>query len=124
MRKLTLFMFICISTALIVAGSSMRSARNAEFPGQKQTNLTDQQQKKDTTVKVVYTCPMHPEIVQAKPGKCPKCGMNLVAKEAAKDIYTCPMHPDVISDKPGKCPKCGMNLVRKEPASKPASGKS
>jgi len=25
-----------------------------------------------------YSCPMHPEIVQDKPGKCPKCGMNLV----------------------------------------------
>jgi hypothetical protein len=26
-----------------------------------------------------YTCPMHAEIVAAKPGKCPKCGMNLAA---------------------------------------------
>jgi len=25
-----------------------------------------------------YTCPMHPEIVQDKPGSCPICGMNLV----------------------------------------------
>ena len=25
-----------------------------------------------------YTCPMHPEIVQDKPGNCPKCGMNLI----------------------------------------------
>ncbi|HLE65575.1 MAG TPA: heavy metal translocating P-type ATPase, partial [Burkholderiales bacterium] len=25
-----------------------------------------------------YTCPMHPEIVQDKPGSCPKCGMALV----------------------------------------------
>lgn len=24
-----------------------------------------------------YTCPMHPEIVQNKPGSCPKCGMAL-----------------------------------------------
>jgi ribosomal protein S27AE len=28
-----------------------------------------------------YTCPMHPEVVRDKPGKCPKCGMALVAKE-------------------------------------------
>ena len=26
----------------------------------------------------VYTCPMHPEIKQDKPGNSPKCGMNLV----------------------------------------------
>jgi P-type Cu2+ transporter len=24
-----------------------------------------------------YTCPMHPEIIQDKPGNCPKCGMSL-----------------------------------------------
>jgi len=24
-----------------------------------------------------YTCPMHPEVRQARPGDCPKCGMAL-----------------------------------------------
>ncbi len=27
--------------------------------------------------KALYTCPMHPEIKQDKPGDCPKCGMRL-----------------------------------------------
>jgi multidrug efflux pump subunit AcrA (membrane-fusion protein) len=31
--------------------------------------------------KVVYTCPMHPEVTSDKPGKCPKCGMDLVPKK-------------------------------------------
>ena len=26
---------------------------------------------------MIYTCPMHPEIQQEKPGNCPKCGMTL-----------------------------------------------
>ena len=28
----------------------------------------------------VWTCPMHPEVVQDHPGKCPKCNMDLVKK--------------------------------------------
>ena len=26
----------------------------------------------------VWTCPMHPEVQMDKPGKCPKCGLDLV----------------------------------------------
>lgn len=26
----------------------------------------------------IYSCPMHPEVKQDRPGKCPKCGMDLV----------------------------------------------
>jgi FtsP/CotA-like multicopper oxidase with cupredoxin domain len=63
---------------------------------------------------VTYTCPMHPEVTSDQPGRCPKCGMNLVptpAPAATTTTYTCPMHPEVTSDQPGRCPKCGMNLV-------------
>ena len=35
--------------------------------------------------KEVYTCTMHPELVSDKPGKCPKCGMNLVKKATETD---------------------------------------
>ena len=27
-----------------------------------------------------YTCTMHPEVITNEPGKCPKCGMDLVKK--------------------------------------------
>ncbi len=26
---------------------------------------------------VQYTCPMHPDVISDRPGKCPKCGMTL-----------------------------------------------
>ena len=29
-----------------------------------------------------YTCPMHPEVRQQEPGRCPKCGMNLEPERA------------------------------------------
>jgi hypothetical protein len=33
---------------------------------------------------VVYTCPMHPDVVADRPGKCPRCGMTLVKRDAPK----------------------------------------
>lgn len=35
----------------------------------------------DTSHQTVYTCPMHPDVISGKPGKCPKCRMTLVRKE-------------------------------------------
>lgn len=35
--------------------------------------------------KTVYKCPMHPDVTSDKPGKCPKCGMNLKLEEP-KDV--------------------------------------
>lgn len=37
------------------------------------------------TVAPSYSCPMHPEVRQNTPGKCPKCGMKLVPMKADTD---------------------------------------
>jgi FtsP/CotA-like multicopper oxidase with cupredoxin domain len=59
---------------------------------------------------LVYTCPMHPEVVSEQPGRCPACGMKLIAAATATG-YVCPMHPDVTSETPDRCPQCGMKLL-------------
>jgi FtsP/CotA-like multicopper oxidase with cupredoxin domain len=53
---------------------------------------------------------MHPDVVSDEPGRCPQCGMKLLATPAPTS-FVCPMHPDLISDKPDHCPKCGMKLL-------------
>jgi len=47
-------------------------------------NNHNHQPNKDT--KTVYTCPMHPEIIQDKPGRCPECGMNLVSMKKSSSM--------------------------------------
>ncbi|MBI1355734.1 MAG: efflux RND transporter periplasmic adaptor subunit [Acidobacteria bacterium] len=84
----------------------------------------------------LYTCGMHPQVIQDEPGNCPICGMRLtpVKKSSAapdhdmaamgesgaaeissqgerKILYwRAPMDPNYISDKPGKSPM-GMDLI-------------
>jgi len=64
-----------------------------------------------------YTCPMHPDIRQERPGSCPKCGMALEVAglpAVATAEWTCPMHAQIVENKPGSCPICGMALEPKE----------
>ena len=81
--------------------------------------------------KVYYTCSMHPQVHEDAPGRCPICGMDLIAvktvpvakKQAASTaMYTCPMHPQVHQAKPGLCPICGMELVKQAGQPIPAGG--
>ncbi|HSO21868.1 MAG TPA: efflux RND transporter periplasmic adaptor subunit [Chondromyces sp.] len=82
----------------------------------------------DGRAEVLWTCPMHPQILQSEPGQCPICGMDLVAleddatgttahhgdEEHAEVLWTCPMHPQILQSEPGQCPICGMDLVALE----------
>ena len=72
---------------------------------------------------------MHPEVKSDRPGRCPKCGMELIRHQKSdvrnqalksdirhptsdiRKLYTCPMDPEIVRKEPGTCPKCGMDLV-------------
>lgn len=72
----------------------------------------------------LYTCGMHPNVIQEGPGECPICHMKLTPLKRSEDdvagaggpgerkvlYWRSPMHPDVVSDAPGKDPM-GMDLV-------------
>ncbi len=69
----------------------------------------------------LYTCGMHPEVVNEGPGSCPICGMDLTplrrpeaaaapAGEKTIKYWVAPMDPTYIADQPGKSPM-GMDLV-------------
>ncbi len=74
----------------------------------------------------LWTCGMHPHVLEDGPGQCPICGMDLTSVNAAENnppaqaattsgerkikYWVAPMDPSFISDKPGKSPM-GMDLV-------------
>ncbi len=78
----------------------------------------------------LWTCGMHPHVIQDEPGQCPICHMDLVplrasagdAQDGAGDspdpvpeAWTCLEHPMIEEDEPGECPIGGRQLVPKEP---------
>jgi Heavy metal binding domain len=58
-----------------LAVTGCQGSSHNENPGQSTGEATS---KNGQTVH--YTCSMHPEVLQDKPGDCPKCGMKLVEK--------------------------------------------
>ncbi|MCB9681851.1 MAG: efflux RND transporter periplasmic adaptor subunit, partial [Alphaproteobacteria bacterium] len=73
----------------------------------------------------LYTCGMHPQVVQEGPGTCPLCGMDLTPMGGGKAEATqqpkadgerriaywrAPMDPTYIREAPGKSPM-GMDLI-------------
>lgn len=71
----------------------------------------------------LWTCGMHPQVIQDRPGTCPICGMTLtpvagsgaaeqadVGERTVKYWWDPMMSPPFISDQPGKSPM-GMDLV-------------
>jgi len=59
-----------------------------------------------------WTCPMHPEVVDDRPGKCPICGMDLTPVRLDL-VWSCQLHLDAISERePGRCRICGRQLVK------------
>ncbi|HEV8232614.1 MAG TPA: efflux RND transporter periplasmic adaptor subunit [Thermoanaerobaculia bacterium] len=88
---------------------------------------------KTTAARQQWYCPMHPQVVADKPGKCPICGMPLVLRLVATPVPSAalrtpppgeiagrkvlywydPMAPGSHFDKPGKSPFMDMQLVPK-----------
>lgn len=113
MKQFT-FYLAAITLGLFLLGTSNYAQDKSQ--SKKPAKVHKQTQKQKT----VYTCPMDPEVQSDKPGKCPKCKMNLEKKVIKTNAqarvgtkgYSCPMHPEEKSDKPRKCSKCGMNLEK------------
>lgn len=135
MKEMNLFTnkkYQSIAIVLIViltASGAIWFSRNRQSNGQGIKGPTTTEAKKET-----YSCPMHPQVVQDKPGTCPVCKMDLQkvdgeptheghlagtdsavpakTKSGEKKLlhYQHPMRPDITSDKPAK-DEMGMDYI-------------
>ena len=63
------FLILTGIAGAVILGKRERKAEQQPAPPSTGAQETHEQ---------VYTCPMHPEVRQSAPGKCPKCGMTLI----------------------------------------------
>ena len=83
--RYTAYLVVLVLAMALSAGSCNKGATDEQASAAKTQSTADTQSQQATASSqsqqaVVYTCPMHPQVQQDKPGKCPICGMDLVKK--------------------------------------------
>lgn len=107
--KLALTIIVIALAALVVAGFFLKPSA----PDHGSTTGVKSEQ--------LYTCGMHPQVIQNKPGNCPICGMKLTpirkqagagadATERKVKYYQSTMLPGEVRQSPGK-DSMGMDMV-------------
>ena len=111
-NKIVIYSIMLLLGIILGAGGYYLMADNSSSIGH--THVDEEGQ--------LYTCGMHPDIVETEPGDCPICGMKLNpikggSKSSAKSsgekkiiYWRAPMNPNEVYDKPGKS-QMGMDLV-------------
>lgn len=86
MKRLIYILVICFAVPSVLTLGVGQTPKPSNVSIKTTTVQTGTPPKKVVAAKVVYTCPMHPEVVKPKSGKCPKCGMNLENKKPANKV--------------------------------------
>lgn len=127
-QSLAIFLTVIVCIALVGLAQRIGWIRSAGDGSAETMQMAGNEHSEHSSQ---YTCPMHPEIRQDEPGKCPICGMKLVPVAAssskkqetkkqaatADERYICPMMCTPASSEAGKCPVCAMDLVKADSGS-------
>jgi hypothetical protein len=97
---------VLVATVLIAAAIAVGTAASSRVAASQRSA-----REQPATPPVSMTCPMHPDVVESRPGNCPLCRMALVPVRLAA-AWSCPLHPGVLRDESGNCPICRRPLNR------------
>jgi hypothetical protein len=90
MKKPLLLALLCLlpfsslladASAPAQPGAATATAKAADKPALVKKAKKAKKAKALKAVEKTYTCPMHPDVISHHPGRCPKCGMDLVEKK-------------------------------------------
>jgi hypothetical protein len=72
---------IIAGTGLLLNGCQQKTNEHMAPSMDTTTDIRQEKASEEVSENVIYTCPMHPEVISDKPGTCPECGMFLEKKE-------------------------------------------
>jgi hypothetical protein len=72
---------VAVALLSVLAGCTHKSDTDSMNMKNDGSMKMDTTQPATQASSMIYTCTMHSDVVSDKPGKCPKCGMDLVAKK-------------------------------------------
>ena len=116
-----------VAVTALVAGVLLAQFLPSDLLGSRSNDPESHDHGSDETQ--LWTCGMHPQVIEEEPGQCPICGMDLTPMKGADPSpagasgstsphqWTCPDHESIVEPEPGQCPIDGLELVSKAPAS-------
>lgn len=108
---------IVIYIAMLIVGIIVGAGGYSIFSGNNSSEVYNHDE-----AETLYSCGMHPNIIESEMGTCPICGMNLTPIKSSKKkesidpknreiiYWRAPMNPNEVYDAPGKS-QMGMDLV-------------
>ncbi|PVW13489.1 efflux RND transporter periplasmic adaptor subunit [Marixanthomonas spongiae] len=85
MKKNIIYILLALVGGLLVGYLIFGTATEGSVSEKDISELSDSHDHEGETVAQMWTCSMHPQIMQPEPGDCPICGMDLIPAESTSD---------------------------------------
>ena len=85
MKKNNIYILLAVLGGLLAGYLIFGSGTEGSISEKDLSEMSDSHDHEGETVAEMWTCSMHPQIMQPEPGDCPICGMDLIPAETTAD---------------------------------------